>query len=707
MADGQLLTGANMATLIAYYMNAGDYYRIAAVTAGASTVTLDRDPENLTKGGFLILDPSTANCEVRPVTGISSRTITLQTAIPGVLDTVELEFIATGKKIRIRKALTNITGNGTTITVTTATNHNYVTGNQVEIQGTTNWNGLATIASTPNGTTFTITSAYDPADETAGWVQLDAVNGALNSLFVGQTIQIAGSSSNNGVFTVASMTNDGGEIVVNETVVNENTGAACSITDKIGAHSAETVAIYVKSFPQGLLPLTLCGVFPNAVEDLTQAANNRKAFNRLNRYAFYGNLSGLSGVQVPSGYWFVDDMLRPESGTATVGGAGGVRSTLLKAASTFPFDSTGDIALFAPVRNGLPCRFTMDGGTGRWYLDDLIFDGNSLANSNGVLYSSQQPAWIKALFVQNCVGKYGVFMGVTQQVNWEYYQALGCNIPLRLGSAALFYLQSYNPEQTLVGGHSILIEGQRERTLGSVAPAGAGGGYQINIEDIHLEENIAQSGDVLILVDSNVTTELNLGGMEVSTSDTGVVIIHFASTTAGSTYSLRNCYHVTGTAGVIFVKDDYYGLNLDARSYFNRRIGLFMVGIEGNQGASPNAPEGAYEINIPGVNDRMTRIGFGGNAVAGVNAASNVRLHCAATETALSVFDSAAATVSVFNVIGSGAVQSLYQRWGSGSPNGVVSAPLGAIYHNTAGGANTSVYFKESGSTGNTGWVAK
>jgi hypothetical protein len=42
---------------------------------------------------------------------------------------------------------------------------------------------------------------------------------------------------------------------------------------------------------------------------------------------------------------------------------------------------------------------------------------------------------------------------------------------------------------------------------------------------------------------------------------------------------------------------------------------------------------------------------------------------------------------------------------GSGSPEGVVSAPVGTIYSRTDGGTGTSVYLKESG-TGNTGWVA-
>lgn len=47
-------------------------------------------------------------------------------------------------------------------------------------------------------------------------------------------------------------------------------------------------------------------------------------------------------------------------------------------------------------------------------------------------------------------------------------------------------------------------------------------------------------------------------------------------------------------------------------------------------------------------------------------------------------------------------------RWyaGGGSPEGAVTAPVGSLWSRTDGGANTSLYVKESG-TGNTGWVAK
>jgi len=43
---------------------------------------------------------------------------------------------------------------------------------------------------------------------------------------------------------------------------------------------------------------------------------------------------------------------------------------------------------------------------------------------------------------------------------------------------------------------------------------------------------------------------------------------------------------------------------------------------------------------------------------------------------------------------------------GTGSPEGVVTAPIGSLFMRSDGGAITSLYVKESG-TGNTGWVAK
>jgi hypothetical protein len=51
-------------------------------------------------------------------------------------------------------------------------------------------------------------------------------------------------------------------------------------------------------------------------------------------------------------------------------------------------------------------------------------------------------------------------------------------------------------------------------------------------------------------------------------------------------------------------------------------------------------------------------------------------------------------------------IEDRYRRKGAGSPEGVVTAPIGAVYHRTDGGLMSSFYVKESG-TGNTGWVGK
>lgn len=44
---------------------------------------------------------------------------------------------------------------------------------------------------------------------------------------------------------------------------------------------------------------------------------------------------------------------------------------------------------------------------------------------------------------------------------------------------------------------------------------------------------------------------------------------------------------------------------------------------------------------------------------------------------------------------------------GAGSPEGAITASVGRLYVDTAGGAGTVLYVKESGDATDTGWVAK
>ncbi len=45
--------------------------------------------------------------------------------------------------------------------------------------------------------------------------------------------------------------------------------------------------------------------------------------------------------------------------------------------------------------------------------------------------------------------------------------------------------------------------------------------------------------------------------------------------------------------------------------------------------------------------------------------------------------------------------------YGTGSPNGQVTASPGRLYCDLAGGAGVTLYVKESGTNTNSGWIAK
>jgi hypothetical protein len=60
----------------------------------------------------------------------------------------------------------------------------------------------------------------------------------------------------------------------------------------------------------------------------------------------------------------------------------------------------------------------------------------------------------------------------------------------------------------------------------------------------------------------------------------------------------------------------------------------------------------------------------------------------------------------IYEYSGSAWVAQLRALIGTGSPEGVVTAPVGRLFTRSDGGASTTLYVKESGS-GNTGWVAK
>ena len=101
-----------------------------------------------------------------------------------------------------------------------------------------------------------------------------------------------------------------------------------------------------------------------------------------------------------------------------------------------------------------------------------------------------------------------------------------------------------------------------------------------------------------------------------------------------------------------------------------------------------------------------TRFGFVTRA-AGVTS-TPILFDSAAFYPASAGLISAGTSALPFSAVYSNAVVVGGLAWtsGAGSPEGVVTAPVGSLYTRNNGGAGTTLYVKESGS-GNTGWVAK
>jgi hypothetical protein len=113
----------------------------------------------------------------------------------------------------------------------------------------------------------------------------------------------------------------------------------------------------------------------------------------------------------------------------------------------------------------------------------------------------------------------------------------------------------------------------------------------------------------------------------------------------------------------------------------------------------------------PGANDMPGRLIFATTADGASNITDRWGIYCTGhfkpiADNAYDIGASATRAKDVYGVQlrpGSGA-----PIWtsGAGSPQSAVTAPVGSLYTRTDGGANTTLYVKESG-TGNTGWVAK
>jgi hypothetical protein len=151
------------------------------------------------------------------------------------------------------------------------------------------------------------------------------------------------------------------------------------------------------------------------------------------------------------------------------------------------------------------------------------------------------------------------------------------------------------------------------------------------------------------------------------------------------------------------IVDVMRGVSLLSSEFFAARVPYYSASHASIQAAG--LPDGAYAINLAGPLGAMTRLGAQSNPDATGNTSANIRLQTVtAGKRAIASYGSGSLTVPVYTLNNEGEVSSLYERYGTGSPEGVVTAPVGAVFHRTDGAAFTTQYRKETGS-GNTGWV--
>jgi hypothetical protein len=186
---------------------------------------------------------------------------------------------------------------------------------------------------------------------------------------------------------------------------------------------------------------------------------------------------------------------------------------------------------------------------------------------------------------------------------------------------------------------------------------------------------LTSAASIMLLGAGNGTGEVQFGTSSVNIRNFGGAMSLY-----GDTVSI-------GSAGVVLGSDDCLGwASTTGASGSAMTVGLFR---DANQVLAQRNGTNAQTFRIyetdSGANDEYLEL----SAASGTNL---IRPQATGTGTA--------------SVVRYHTTTSVFWTSGSGSPESVVTAPVGSIYTRTDGGAGTTFYVKESG-TGSTGWVAK
>jgi hypothetical protein len=384
------------------------------------------------------------------------------------------------------------------------------------------------------------------------------------------------------------------------------------------------------------------------------------------------NIRGLAGVTAGRIYYTRDRT--------------GVRGV---APFTFKLCATPGGAAIDITSNGSGTQYAEVPGAQRVFLHNVTIDGSTTTAGgvtgtiNGMDMRLQQPAEFFKLRVENCngvgvkiAGQDGIFVNT---------MIINCLNGMVFDKASYFKFFGFNLEQCDIGvtfntsATNVFFSGVH--TEGNV-----GAGYATATANYFLV-NRAQN----LMIDS----------WHASFNGRSQTMFKSTGTASQNSYTIRGLDCPSTTTGLTMIDDAARGVNLknwgaDDVPAARKFMDLFIAPLETSSPAYPE--EGRFQIY--GASGKFIKMGSSNAYVPNV-------IYQARTDQVANIqeWNNKSAARAAY-VSPDGAMSSLYQRFGSGTPEGVVTAPVGAVYHRTDGGAATSFYVKESGS-GNTGWVAK
>lgn len=294
------------------------------------------------------------------------------------------------------------------------------------------------------------------------------------------------------------------------------------------------------------------------------------------------------------------------------------------------------------------------------------------------------------------------------------------------GSAA----SQYNVVTNVVAAkcdQAVLISQGVGNVVSSVVHNATGGPGNLDIRAVQLSGGAAQNYVSGVLSFGALAESVYISGdknvVDIAAHDTATNVATF---TSGSDKNFVNITHPGARTSVISAISDSSGFDIDSTSanvvhspMTGERIGSISGRFWDKLGSSGVTPLSSHKwvyesdqyaiqaLQTPGASGDISGLAIS-NARDG--AAEGRIWHVTGASQAANYWTVAIGGVTdVIRIYNNGIrLGASGPQWfsGAGSPEGVVTAPVGSFYSRTNGGAGTSFYVKESG-TGNTGWVAK